>query len=158
MGHPRSRDIHRRRSLPCISRRRRDTRRSLPHISRRRRDTATGLPATAAGLRPASTGLSADAAGLCAASARLSAAAPVYQPPAPTPLSPPQFQALLNQIKRLAFSDEKINAVQDAVNSGHYFTCDQIVLLMRGSTFGMIRSRSARSCFRAPLIRRTSRC
>ena len=61
---------------------------------------------------------------------------PVYQPPAPTPMSPPQFQALLQQIKRLAFSDEKINAVQDAVNSGHHFTCDQIVLLMRGSTFG----------------------
>lgn len=57
------------------------------------------------------------------------------QPPA-TPMPSGQFQTLLNQIKRLAFSDEKINAVQDAVRSGYHFTCDQIVLLMRCSAFG----------------------
>ena len=48
----------------------------------------------------------------------------------------PQFQTLLTQMKRLAFSDEKINAAQDAVRSGYHFTCDQIVMLMRTSAFG----------------------
>ncbi len=61
---------------------------------------------------------------------------PIAPQPVAAPMPLPQFQTLLTQMKRLAFSDEKINAVQDAVNSGHYFTCDQIVLLMRGSTFG----------------------
>jgi hypothetical protein len=76
--------------------------------------------------------------------------APVYQQPPPgyqqqPPIAPqpvaapmplPQFQTLLTQMKRLAFSDEKINAAQDAVRSGYHFTCDQIVMLMRTSAFG----------------------
>lgn len=65
---------------------------------------------------------------------------PAYQqpapPPAPMPMPPSQFQTLVNQVKRLAFSDEKINAVQDAVRSGYNFTCEQIVMLMRTSAFG----------------------
>ena len=70
-------------------------------------------------------------------------APPVYQQPQPgypqatgMPLSPPQFQGLLSQVQRLAFSDEKINAVQDAVRSGYFFTCEQIVQLMHTSAFG----------------------
>ena len=81
-------------------------------------------------------------------------APPVYQPPqvypqqpqvypqpgypqqTGMPMTPPQFQGLLNRVQRLSFSDEKINAVQDAVRSGSYFTCEQIVQLMRTSAFG----------------------
>ena len=52
------------------------------------------------------------------------------------PMSPSQFQGLLGQVQRLAFSDEKLNAIQDAVRSGYYFTCEQIVQLMHTSAFG----------------------
>ena len=70
-------------------------------------------------------------------------APPIYQQQQPgypqatgMPLSPPQFQGLLSQVQRLAFSDEKINAVQDALRSGYFFTCEQIVQLMHTSAFG----------------------
>ena len=71
---------------------------------------------------------------------------PVYQQPPPVyqqqpsytgmPMTPQQFQGLLGQVQRLAFSNEKLNAVQDAVRSGYFFTCEQIVQLMRTSAFG----------------------
>ena len=60
----------------------------------------------------------------------------VYPQQTGMPMTPSQFQGLLNRVQRLSFSDEKINAVQDAVRSGSYFTCEQIVQLMRTSAFG----------------------
>ncbi len=59
-----------------------------------------------------------------------------YPQPTAMPMSPSQFQGLLGQVQRLAFSDEKRNAMQDAVRSGYHFTCEQIVQLMHTSAFG----------------------
>ena len=61
---------------------------------------------------------------------------PVYQQPQIMPVSPGQFGPLLSQLQRLSFSDEKQNYVRDLVNSGYYFTCAQIVQLMKTSAFG----------------------
>ena len=61
---------------------------------------------------------------------------PVYQQPQIMPVSPGQFGPLLSQLQRLSFSDEKQNYVRDLVNSGYYFTCSQIVQLMKTSAFG----------------------
>jgi hypothetical protein len=36
----------------------------------------------------------------------------------------------------LSFSDEKQNFARDLVSSGYYFTCEQIVQLMKTSAFG----------------------
>lgn len=70
---------------------------------------------------------------------------PVYQQTPPPhsyphtqayPVDPGQFAQLLSGMKRLSFSDEKYNYARDLVSSGHFFTCEQIVQLMRTATFG----------------------
>lgn len=61
---------------------------------------------------------------------------PVYQQPAVMPVHPGQFGQLLSQMQRLSFSDEKLNYSRDLVNSGYYFTCEQIVQMMKTSAFG----------------------
>ena len=72
---------------------------------------------------------------------------PVYQQQPPVypqhqqqqqvmPVHPGQFGQRLSQMQRLSFHDEKINFARDLVNSGYYFTCEQIVQLMKTSAFG----------------------
>jgi hypothetical protein len=61
---------------------------------------------------------------------------PVYQQPQLAPVGSGQFGSLLQQMQRLSFSDEKLNYARDLVNSGYYFTCEQIVQLMKTSSFG----------------------
>jgi hypothetical protein len=61
---------------------------------------------------------------------------PVYQQPQVMPVPPSQFGSLLSGLQRLSFSDEKQNYVRDLAKSGYYFTCEQIVQLMKTSSFG----------------------
>ena len=61
---------------------------------------------------------------------------PVYQQPQIAPVAGGQFGSLLSQMQRLSFSDEKQNFARDLVSSGYYFTCEQIVQLMKTSAFG----------------------
>ena len=60
-----------------------------------------------------------------------------YPPPGPMPMSPPEFDALMAKLQRQAFSDEKTRMLQDHLRSGStYFTCEQIVRVMRTTAFG----------------------
>lgn len=61
---------------------------------------------------------------------------PVYQQPQVMPVPPSQFGSILSGLQRLSFSDEKQNYVRDLARSGYYFTCEQIVQLMKTSAFG----------------------
>ena len=60
------------------------------------------------------------------------------------PVPPSQFGSLLSGLQRLSFSDEKQNHVRDLAKSGYYFTCEQIVQLMKTSSFGDDQVRLAR--------------
>lgn len=62
---------------------------------------------------------------------------PPPPPPGPMPMSPPEFDALMAKLQRSAFSDQKTRMLQDHLQSGGtYFTCEQIVRVMRTTAFG----------------------
>ena len=50
----------------------------------------------------------------------------------------------------------KSSTTRDLVNSGYYFTCEQIVQMMKTSAFGDEQVKIDRRCIRARSIRRTS--
>lgn len=71
---------------------------------------------------------------------------PVYGQPQPMP--PATFNQYLQQMQNLSFSDEKIRMAQDLLNAGHYFSCNQIMQLMRTSAFGSDQVKIASTLYR----------
>jgi hypothetical protein len=62
-------------------------------------------------------------------------------------MGPGAFSALMENLQRLSWGEEKLHIAQDAARSGNYFSCQQIVEMMDATSGGEDKTKIAAALY-----------